>query len=45
MSDSQTSVAYDELLALVTDIFAGCGVPEADARHVAECLIDADTAA
>ena len=42
MSDSQTSVAYDELLALVTDIFAGCGVPEADARHVAECLIDAD---
>lgn len=42
MSDSQTKVAYDELLALVTGIFVRCGVAEADARHVAECLIDAD---
>src|SRR4051794_40066954 len=42
MPDGQATVAYEELTGLVAGIFARCGVAEADARRVAECLVDAD---
>ena len=42
MPDSQTTIAYDELLALVAAIFVRNGLSDADARQVAGCLVDAD---
>ena len=42
MADGEATIAYEELMGLMTGIFTGCGVPEADARRVAGCLVDAD---
>lgn len=42
MADEVRVTSYDDLMHIVTGIFAGHGVPEPDASRVAECLVEAD---
>src|SRR5690349_4871229 len=42
LSDTQLPVEHDALLALVTQIFLGCGMREAEAAYLASTLVDAD---
>jgi LDH2 family malate/lactate/ureidoglycolate dehydrogenase len=42
MAESKTTLPYDRLDRVVTDIFASHGLPRADAARVSECLLFAE---